>query len=165
MWWTDERIEVLRTLWAQGLSASCIAAQFGDVSRCAVLGKAYRLGLEQRRTTLRINAPQGRRRRAALPTIPAGTHPRRGKASPVRPKLRLVKRRATPSPVELRALEVQAGAKLIPLIELEAGMCRWPIGEPESENFGFCGRGRVEGISYCLHHAVAAFGRRRRRRQ
>jgi GcrA cell cycle regulator len=165
MKWSDERIEVLRTLWTNGVSASWIAARFRDVSRCAVLGKVYRLRLEQRRTTLRINAAQVGHRRAALRTRPAATHPWRGKASPARSKLRLARRRPAPSPAELRAWEVQVGAKLIPLLELEAGMCRWPIGEPKTEGFGFCGGPRVEGISYCPRHAIAAFRPAARRRR
>ena len=48
MSWTDERVVLLRELWAQGLSASQIAARLGGVSRNAVIGKAHRLGLEGR---------------------------------------------------------------------------------------------------------------------
>jgi GcrA cell cycle regulator len=164
MRWSDERIEELRTLWTKGLSASCIAARLGEVSRCAVLGKVYRLGLEQRRTTLRINAAHGRRR-AGSRTMSAVARPWRGDVAPARRKLRPVERRAGPSPAELRAWEVEAGAKLIPLLELEAGMCRWPIGEPKSEGFGFCGGPRAEGISYCPRHAIAAIRPAARRRR
>ena len=46
--WTDERVEALRRLWGEGLSASQIAKQLGDVSRNAVIGKVHRLGLEGR---------------------------------------------------------------------------------------------------------------------
>ncbi|MEM0907525.1 MAG: GcrA family cell cycle regulator, partial [Pseudomonadota bacterium] len=45
MSWTDERIEELRKLWADGLSASQIADSLGGVSRNAVIGKIHRLGL------------------------------------------------------------------------------------------------------------------------
>src|SRR6185312_5056435 len=46
--WTDERVETLRKLWAEGLSASQIAAQLGGVSRNAVIGKVHRLKLSSR---------------------------------------------------------------------------------------------------------------------
>ena len=46
--WTDERVELLRKLWAEGLSASQIAAQMGGVSRNAVIGKVHRLKLSGR---------------------------------------------------------------------------------------------------------------------
>ncbi|NBU29555.1 MAG: GcrA cell cycle regulator, partial [Caulobacteraceae bacterium] len=46
MGWTDERVNTLRTLWAEGLSASQIAKQLGGgVTRNAVIGKVHRLGL------------------------------------------------------------------------------------------------------------------------
>ena len=46
--WTDERVELLRKLWSEGLSASQIAAQLGGVSRNAVIGKVHRLKLSSR---------------------------------------------------------------------------------------------------------------------
>ncbi len=49
MAWTDARIDVLRKLWTEGLSASQIAKELGEnVTRNAVIGKAHRLGLEKR---------------------------------------------------------------------------------------------------------------------
>ena len=38
--WTDERVELLKVLWSQGLSASRVAAELGQgVTRNAVIGK------------------------------------------------------------------------------------------------------------------------------
>lgn len=48
MSWTDERIERLKKMWHEGATASQIADELGGVSRNAVIGKAHRLGLEQR---------------------------------------------------------------------------------------------------------------------
>ena len=48
MAWTDERVEQLKKLWSEGLSASQIANRLGDVTRNAVIGKVHRLGLEAR---------------------------------------------------------------------------------------------------------------------
>jgi len=48
MSWTEERIERLKAMWAQGATASQIADELGGVSRNAVIGKAHRLGLEAR---------------------------------------------------------------------------------------------------------------------
>src|SRR5918999_5304444 len=46
--WTDERVELLKKLWADGLSASQIAAELGGITRNAVIGKVHRLGLSGR---------------------------------------------------------------------------------------------------------------------
>jgi len=48
MSWTEERIDQLKRLWGQGMTASQIADELGGVSRNAVIGKAHRLGLEAR---------------------------------------------------------------------------------------------------------------------
>ena len=55
MSWTDERIERLKTLWTQGMTASQIADELGGVSRNAVIGKAHRLGLQARPSPVKPN--------------------------------------------------------------------------------------------------------------
>ena len=47
--WTDERVDLLKKLWIEGLSASQIATQLGNATRNAVIGKVHRLGLSGRR--------------------------------------------------------------------------------------------------------------------
>ena len=49
MSWTDERVEILTKMWAEGNSASQIAKELGGVTRNAVIGKVHRLGLSNRR--------------------------------------------------------------------------------------------------------------------
>ena len=55
MSWTDERIERLKALWTQGVTASQIADELGGVSRNAVIGKAHRLGLQSRPSPVKPN--------------------------------------------------------------------------------------------------------------
>ncbi|HEY0113910.1 MAG TPA: GcrA family cell cycle regulator [Allosphingosinicella sp.] len=55
MSWTDERIERLKELWSQGMTASQIADELGGVSRNAVIGKAHRLGLQSRPSPVKPN--------------------------------------------------------------------------------------------------------------
>src|SRR5688572_974399 len=57
MSWTDERIERLKELWSQGVTASHIAEELGGVSRNAVIGKAHRLGLQSRPSPVKPNEP------------------------------------------------------------------------------------------------------------
>ncbi len=57
MSWTDERIDRLRALWSQGITASQIAEELGGVSRNAVIGKAHRLGLQSRPSPVKANDP------------------------------------------------------------------------------------------------------------
>jgi len=57
MSWTDERIDRLKALWTQGMTASQIADELGGVSRNAVIGKAHRLGLQSRPSPVKANDP------------------------------------------------------------------------------------------------------------
>ena len=74
MAWTDDRVELLKKLWAEGLSASQIARELGEVTRNAVIGKVHRLGLSGRTTKTRVDRPRTRRhprppRKAILPIV------------------------------------------------------------------------------------------------
>src|SRR5205085_10182830 len=62
MAWNDERVELLKKLWSEGLSASQIAGRLGGVTRNAVIGKVHRLGLSGRATTSRIKSHRPRTR-------------------------------------------------------------------------------------------------------
>ena len=57
--WTEERVQRLKDLWAQGLSASEIADALGDISRNAVIGKAHRLGLSGRPSPIKKKPTRG----------------------------------------------------------------------------------------------------------
>lgn len=59
MSWTDERIDRLRQLWGQGMSASEIADVLGDITRNAVIGKAHRLGLSGRPSPIKKKPVRG----------------------------------------------------------------------------------------------------------
>ena len=72
MSWTDERIERLKKMWADGATASQIADELGGVSRNAVIGKAHRLGLEQRPSPVK----PGEEKEKAAPAAPAKAHPK-----------------------------------------------------------------------------------------
>jgi GcrA cell cycle regulator len=89
MSWTDERIERLRELWSQGMTASHIADELGGVSRNAVIGKAHRLGLQSRPSPVKPNeedaapAPAAEAPRPAPQTAPAAAAP--AKEAPASP--------------------------------------------------------------------------------
>lgn len=163
MSWTDERIEVLRRLWADGLSASQIATTLGGVSRNAVIGKIHRLGLSGR-----VKASQGRlsRTRGTVSAV-AGVRPRSvaGRVMAVgAAAVKVVEREDEPV-----AAEIRPEAQVVPLhsgvtlVELNAAACRWPIGDPSDEGFRFCGARTAAGETYCRSHAELAFPGRGRK--
>ena len=139
MGWTEERVSLLKKLWLEGLSASQIAKQLGGVTRNAVIGKVHRLGLSGRAAPSQPQRPVYRAPRAPRPAVAAGA-PRR--AEPHAPAVPVVYVREEPGSATV--------------LTLGAHMCKWPIGDPSSDGFTFCGRRIGEG-SYCQEHARVAY--------
>lgn len=161
--WTDERVEKLKKLWSEGLSASQIAAQLGGVSRNAVIGKVHRLNLPGRAK--------------AGGTAAAARTPKRNATAP----------RATnyPSRVATRTVTRQQGATMLKeevevdavdeiryrpasnvvvpisrrlgLTELTERTCKWPVGDPLKDDFHFCGNESPDASPYCGYHQRLAY--------
>lgn len=151
MAWNDERVDLLKKLWAEGLSASQIAGRLGGVTRNAVIGKVHRLGLSGRATTSRMKSHRPRARVAAK---------RNGKSrfgSTGNPALRALyhpdAQPFTPAVEELVIPEKERKT----IQTLKENHCRWPIGDPQMADFHFCGKSKVNGLPYCEFHARRAF--------
>jgi GcrA cell cycle regulator len=172
--WTDERVDLLKKLWSEGLSASQIAARLGQgVTRNAVIGKVHRLNLSGRAPTARSAAPRAPRkvrepshpgRAGGMPSLPhAG-------ATALKPMSRAEmapRPLPLPEPKPLRLADISKGGN-ITILHLSDKTCRWPIGDPGSEGFCFCGHSPRDGSPYCEYHARLAYqplqDRRRDRR-
>ncbi|MGQ0610208.1 MAG: GcrA family cell cycle regulator [Paracoccaceae bacterium] len=210
MSWTDERVETLKRMWAEGQSASQIAKELGSVTRNAVIGKVHRLGLSNRAgspdkaeaeadlsSALRPDpAPKAEPpappraepapRPAAAPAAAATT------TAPERPAAPAAATNVTPIPLRKAIIpagqplppqpslneispealasvrEVEKRAKRLTLMELTERTCKWPVGDPATDDFWFCGLPSVAGKPYCEAHVGVAFqpmsARRDRRR-
>lgn len=149
--WTEDRVGALKKLWLEGQSASQIAKTLGGgVTRNAVIGKVHRLGLSGRaapsqpaRATYRPTRP--RPAASAQPTQ-APSAPRRIEAAQPRP--------VAPTPPAPAPMPELPGTATV--LTLGAHMCKWPIGDPSSREFSFCGRRASEGV-YCGEHARVAY--------
>jgi GcrA cell cycle regulator len=142
MGWTEDRIEQLKSLWTEGLSASHIARIMGGISRNAVIGKVHRLGLAGR-----ASAPRSERVR--LPAAP-----------------RFSMRAHIPQPpiVEEEPIVLEDGS-FATVLTINDRMCRWPIGDPAENEFHFCGRKPKTGSPYCEAHARKAYQPQQLRRE
>jgi GcrA cell cycle regulator len=144
--WSDDRIEQLKKLWEQGLSASAIGKVLG-VSKNAVVGKAHRLKLPARPSPIRRGARPQVKRVAVLPkplTMPGLRHSHR--ASPISSALASLPPAPTvTAPPTRRA--VARGVK----------SCLWPVGDPGAADFHFCGSEVIAGKSYCATHCAKAY--------
>ncbi len=205
MSWTDERVETLKKMWAEGQSASQIAKELGGVTRNAVIGKVHRLGLSNR-----VGPGAGRDdadEAEAAPAVPPRAEPAARPAAADIPRVepRPAPERPAPAtaapasgatitPLPLRKAIIPAGqplppqpsaneispealasvrevekrAKRLTLMELTERTCKWPIGDPATDDFWFCGLPSVPGKPYCEAHVGVAFqpmsARRDRRR-
>ncbi len=152
MAWTEDRVEVLTKLWAEGLSASQIAKQLGGVTRNAVIGKVHRLGLSGRakpsRPVVRVASKP-----AKAKTRPASV-PRVVKAPVV------AEQAPPPPPVEAKPLP---NGEYATILTIRDHMCKWPIGDPTASDFRFCGRKIKAGEPYCDAHCSVAYQPSRRR--
>lgn len=161
--WTDERVELLKKLWNDGLSASQIAAELGGITRNAVIGKVHRLGLSGRAKSPAASVPRPRKPRASAMMLRVARPTLRGNTALARlPSYELD---YEPDP-EITAEIVPIGQRCS-LIELSDSKCRWPIGDPGTPDFFFCGGKPADGLPYCMHHARIAYqpvDRRRDRR-
>ena len=220
MSWTDERVETLKKMWAEGQSASQIAKELGGVTRNAVIGKVHRLGLSNRvgpgtpaedegtaasATTTAAPIPAAPAKPAPAPravapepaprSAPAAPAPQPVAAEPTAPPMDSSTITFSPTaPIPLRKAIIPAGqplppqpsaneispealasvrevekrAKKLTLMELTERTCKWPIGDPATEDFWFCGLPSVAGKPYCEAHVGVAFqpmsARRDRRR-
>jgi GcrA cell cycle regulator len=165
MGWTEERVEQLKKLWADGLSASQIAAELGGITRNAVIGKVHRLGLSGRAKAPSSGIPRPRKTRpphmlrAARPSLRGNTALARHAALAYE-----LAPEAEPEPIE----NIIPIGQRCSLLELNDSKCRWPIGDPGSPDFFFCGGKPVGELPYCAYHARIAYqpitDRRRDRR-
>jgi GcrA cell cycle regulator len=144
MGWTDERVEILKKLWLDGLSASQIAKQLGGVTRNAVIGKVHRLGLSGRA------APS----HPSRPSFKAPRPPRPMSMSAPRPRSLEPRAHHAPAPRSEPYVELPGTATVL---TLGAHMCKWPIGDPSSDDFTFCGRRASDEGPYCVDHARLAY--------
>ena len=169
MAWTEDRVETLSKLWAEGLSASQIAKQLGGVTRNAVIGKVHRLGLSGRAkpsrpkpaksaTTSRASTAKPKRSAAsAAPKVSKTATAKASKPAPA-PAEELP---ASPEP-PLEAKPLQDGSYAT-ILTLKEHMCKWPIGDPSTDQFRFCGRKTDPDEPYCTAHSMVAYQPSRRR--
>ena len=161
MGWADERVELLKKLWADGLSASQIAGELGSVTRNAVIGKVHRLGLSGRAKNPSSAASRPRKPRSASQMLRVSRPSIRGNTA----LQHAYDYDFEPEP-EITENIIPIGQRRT-LLELTDATCRWPIGDPGAAEFFFCGGNTLNGLPYCHYHSRVAYqppGERRRPR-
>ena len=158
MTWTEQKIQMLKDMWGHH-SASEIAEHIGGLTRNAVIGKAHRLklsvqksadtpGTGLQRATGGLGAIKSSRKRVMLRPLPVVPAP-------------ATTMRVIPTAKDIfRSLEGIGGAvrsEGIAVTKAGDRHCRWPVGDPRSPDFRFCGCTAHEGLPYCVDHARVAY--------
>jgi GcrA cell cycle regulator len=165
-------------MWGEGNSASQIAKELGGVTRNAVIGKVHRLGLSNRATTTTAKS------KAAPKAVKDAAKTKAKPKEPVRvanpkstteiPTARDIPRKRPiitagqplppqPSASEVSAealakvVEIEGQARKLNLMQLTERTCKWPIGDPATDEFWFCGHPVQVGKPYCETHVAVAF--------
>ncbi len=186
MAWSEERVAVLKKMWLDGNSASEIAKELGNISRNAVIGKVHRLGLSNRDTnTAKAGAGVSNTvksvKRGRPPKV-INEPKKRGRPQKIKEHIYLsetsagkgksiitsgASKRSNDNKLEvvsdlseetLKSLhKVEMKSKKISLMELTERTCKWPIGDPATDAFWFCGHETESGKPYCKTHISIAF--------
>ncbi|MBN2676368.1 MAG: global cell cycle regulator GcrA-like protein [Alphaproteobacteria bacterium] len=144
MGWTSTSISKLKNLWEKGLSTSEIGVKLG-LSKNAIVGKAHRLGLKSRASaTKKIKRKIQKPVRKEILATPE-------KLQTVSPA-DISEKKVTPP-----ASKKKKNGKIISILDLKPDMCRWPMGDPRSEDFSFCGEKTFGKKPYCLKHCSEAY--------
>ena len=179
MAWSEERVAVLKKMWLDGNSASEIAKELGNITRNAVIGKVHRLGLSNRDTNA---AKAGSSGSHSVKSVKRGRPPKvlneikkRGRPQKIKEHRDLpetilasgASKRSNDNKLEvvsdlseetLKTLhKVEMKSKKISLMELTERTCKWPIGDPATDAFWFCGHEAEPGKPYCKTHISIAF--------
>lgn len=148
--WTADVIERLRTLWADGYATAEIGRRLG-VSKNTIIGKAHRLNLTGRASPIRRRqvGEKGTKQwgRPPVPKLadmtPMPDCSLVGLGQPVRGSVMLAEPKSKPAAQPPRAVIRES--------------CCWPIGEPGSRSFRFCGSAVLAGKPYCEQHINLAY--------
>lgn len=163
MAWTDEMVDQLRAMWADGLTTGEIGKRLG-VSKNSIVGKVHRLGLSGR--------PSPIKKKEVDPSAEASAKPIKEKVQKEKievkaPKAKIEKTVAESSSTSKPQINtrIEASASTSPrhnygkamLTDLDNHTCRWPVGDPKDENFHFCGKKVRIGQTYCDEHSSIAY--------
>ena len=180
--WDSGMLKKLKALVGKGLSTSEMGRKLG-MSKNAVVGKLNRLGWNAKASEpaskKNTKTKKETKTTAKKPAKTAAVK----KIVEKKPKVAPVKKIKEVKPVKAAPKQkVKDDAKAKPVIKtaskktkkdlalhelliqhalqmanLKPNQCRWPIGDPDSENFHFCGETVFTGKPYCYEHCRQAY--------
>ena len=171
--WDNATLKKLKALTGKGLSTSEIGKRLG-MSKNAVVGKLNRLGWNSKAGGV-AGATAKAKKTAAKKATAAKTGAKKpvaaAKKTVVKSRAGAAAKGAAKTAIKKTAGSVRGAKSLnknlamhqriiqhsLELANLKPGQCRWPIGDPDSENFHFCGEPVFVGKPYCYEHCKQAY--------
>jgi GcrA cell cycle regulator len=168
--WDTAALKKLKALTGKGLSTAEIGKRLG-MSKNAIVGKLNRLGWNQSATE-EVKVPKTVRAKKPAPQ-PKGKVVLKSPAikkveKSTRKKTIATPRKTKTAPVKSANTTSKASGKNLAMHQriirhslsmsgLKRDQCRWPMGDPDSENFHFCGEKVFAGKPYCYEHCKQAY--------
>jgi len=154
--WTPERTNALIALWDEGHSTAEIGRRLG-VTKNSVVGKVHRLRLPKRGSPIHSGSGHSARSEGPVSIHRAPIAPRPAASAAARPAPAHSGVAIRTQPVIPKAVYEPMPTNVIKLSALTSDMCSWPIGDPGTAGFRFCGRSAVTGKPYCPEHCSIAY--------
>lgn len=183
--WDNTTIKKLKALIGKGLSTSEIGKRLG-LSKNAVVGKLNRLGWNSKSGNTPVSSTGGKKleksgdkktaikvksAKTVTKTLPknktaskkvssiAGSKKATADATKKADKKTIMPKvaKSTKSAPKNLAMHQRIIQHSLEMANLKPNQCRWPIGDPDSENFHFCGKQVFTGKPYCYEHCRLAY--------
>jgi len=138
MSWNQQKVEDLKKLWNDGVATSRIGEQLG-FTKNAVIGKAFRLGLERRQNSRKkISQPASFSSTTLYRETSSSSSSISVKKEPIRRREKFSFKKSIVGTGNFRT-------------------CQWPIGDPLEEGFHYCGGQNIPTKPYCIEHFKKAY--------
>ena len=141
MSWNTQKIESLKQLWDDGVATSLIGQQLG-FTKNAVIGKAFRLGLERRQNSRKKNTSEKFSSSTVYRECPSVQN---SNNTTIKPKLVENKKK---DKYQFKKSIIGSGS---------FNKCQWPIGDPLEDGFHFCEGENIPTKPYCIEHYKQAY--------
>ena len=138
MSWNQQKVEDLKKLWNDGVATSRIGEQLG-FTKNAVIGKAFRLGIERRQNSRKkISQPASFSSTTLYRETSSSSSSISVKKEPIRRREKFSFKKSIVGTGNFRS-------------------CQWPIGDPLEEGFHYCGGQNIPTKPYCIEHFKKAY--------
>ncbi|MDR0967973.1 MAG: GcrA family cell cycle regulator [Rickettsiales bacterium] len=159
--WTPAILNKMKTLMERGLSTAEIGKKIG-MSKNAVVGKLNRLGWNPKATGADVKKTSAKKEIKIRVKAPKKTPVKKTPAQIAITKKANSKVAAAPAKKKVSDKKNMAQHQnmidhVMDMAMLRGDQCRWPIGNPDSDNFHFCGEKVFPGKPYCYEHCRASY--------